>query len=269
MIAAPPEGPFETPLIVAELAAGRPAKVVWRNLLGGLTFQFGEGARREFLKWVPSGNGVDLSAEIRRLEWAVRYTKVPRVLARGADEQGSWFLSASVPGSSAVDERWKREPLTAVQAIGAGLRELHEALPVDGCPFFDWSVEARVSRARKAAGQGGLDPADWHPDTQALAGNAERALELLADIPPVDRLVVCHGDSCAPNTLVGDDGACSGHVDFDALGVADRWADLAVASWSTVWNYGPGWEEPLFEAYGVEPDWDRIRYYRLLWDVVD
>jgi kanamycin kinase len=51
------------------------------------------------------------------------------------------------------------------------------------------------------------------------------------------------------------------------LGVADRWADLAVATWSTQWNYGPGWEQPLLAAYGVAADPERIRYYRLLWDL--
>jgi hypothetical protein len=44
-------------------------------------------------------------------------------------------------------------------------------------------------------------------------------------------------------------------------------ADLAVATWSTTWNYGPGWEIPLLDAYGVDPDPDRTRYYRLLWEV--
>jgi len=51
------------------------------------------------------------------------------------------------------------------------------------------------------------------------------------------------------------------------LGVADRWADLAIATWSTTWNYGPGWETPLLDAYGVAPDPERSRYYRLLWDL--
>ena len=69
------------------------------------------------------------------------------------------------------------------------------------------------------------------------------------------------------NTLIGDDGRCTGHVDLGALGVGDRWADLAVASWSTVWNYGPGWEEPLYDAYGIAPDAEKIRYYRLLWSL--
>ena len=93
------------------------------------------------------------------------------------------------------------------------------------------------------------------------------ALAVVADPPPVDRLVVCHGDACAPNTLLSDDGSCSGHVDVGSLGVADRWADLAVATWSTAWNYGPGWESTLLDAYGIGPDPERAAYYRLLWDL--
>lgn len=86
-------------------------------------------------------------------------------------------------------------------------------------------------------------------------------------MPPVDRLVVCHGDACAPNTLLAGDGSWCGVVDLAALGAADRWADLAVATWSTRWNYGPGWEGLLLDAYGIAPDAERTAYYRLLWDV--
>ncbi len=92
-------------------------------------------------------------------------------------------------------------------------------------------------------------------------------MDRLEDVPPVDRLVVCHGDACAPNTLIGEDGRWCGHVDLGALGVADRWADLAVATWSLEWNYGPGWQSTLLKAYGVDPDPQRIAYYRLLWDL--
>jgi kanamycin kinase len=49
--------------------------------------------------------------------------------------------------------------------------------------------------------------------------------------------------------------------------VADRWRDVAVASWSTMWNVGPGYEETFIREYGLEPDWDRIRFYRLLYDL--
>ena len=40
-----------------------------------------------------------------------------------------------------------------------------------------------------------------------------------------------------------------------------------MATWSTGWNYGPGWEGTLLAAHGVEPDPVRTAYYRLLWDL--
>lgn len=115
------------------------------------------------------------------------------------------------------------------------------------------------------SGAGHLDPGGWHPEHRGLS--PARALALLDDPPGVDLAVVCHGDACAPNTLLTDDGTLSGRVDLGSLGVADRWADLAIATWSTRWNYGPGWETALLDAYGIGPDPERTAYYRLLWDL--
>ena len=56
-------------------------------------------------------------------------------------------------------------------------------------------------------------------------------------------------------------------VDLGKLGIADRWADLAVAGWSTDWNYGPGLDGLPYDTYGVDRDPQRIDYYRLLWDL--
>jgi kanamycin kinase len=290
VIAAPPEEPVEPPPAVSALAAGRPVRAVWRNLLGGLTFRIDpdpgsgpaahahadahpdahagaddpDGAPR-FAKWAPAGSGLDLAAEAVRLRWAARYAAVPPVLAEGGDGTGTWLLTRGLPGRSAVDERWKADPSAAVRAIGSGLRALHDALPVEDCPF-DWSTEPRLAKARAHVASGAVDPAAWPEELRPLR-TVEYAMRLLEDPPRVDRLVVCHGDACAPNTLVGDDGEPTGHVDLGALGVADRWADLAVATWSTRWNYGPGWEDPLLDAYGIEADEGRITYYRVLWEL--
>jgi kanamycin kinase len=170
---------------------------------------------------------------------------VPRVLGVGADSECAWLRTAALPGLSAVHPRWLAAPGAAVRAIGAGLRTLHDRVPARSCPF-DWSVASRL--------------AELTPGRRARLG----------DPPPVDRLVVCHGDACSPNTLIGDDGRCCGHVDFDCLGVADRWADLAVATLSLGWNYpGRAWDAEFFAAYGVEPDQPRIDYYRRLWQAPD
>jgi len=238
-IAGPPPTDVVVPEVVLTIAAGRPVRAVWENELGGLTFEVGAGDGRVFVKWSPGGDAPDLTVEAERLDWAARHTAVPPVLDVGREHGGSWMVTSALSGASAVAPEWIARPEIAVTGLGRGLRALHDALPVDDCPF-SWSVDERIVRA---------------------AAVVER------DAPPDDRPVVCHGDACAPNTVLDADGTCVGHVDLGRLGVADRWADLAVATWSTEWNYGPGWEGLLLDAYGVEPDPERTDFYRWLWDL--
>lgn len=240
-----PPGDTPVPGAVQALAAGRRLTAVWLNQLGGLTYLVGDD---QVVKWSPTSAGIDLGAEAARLAWARPFVTVPRVLDQGSDETGTWLVTERLPGANAVTERWRADPASAVHAVGEGLRALHDRLPVEGCPF-EWSAVSRLA----VKGAGGED----------ATGSS---LDLLREPPPVDLLVVCHGDACAPNTLIGDDGRWAGHVDLGRLGVGDRWADLAVATWSTQWNYGDGWEQPLLDAYGIEPDPERTAYYRALWD---
>jgi len=172
-----------------------------------------------------AGGRIDLRREAAGLSWAARYTRVPRVRQLGEDDTGSWLVTSPVDGTNAVDPRWLADPRTAVIAIGEGLRALHDALPVTSCPF-SWMAEERLAAARRLAEHGEQNRDRWHPTHRHLT--VEAALNLLERIPPVDE-VVCHGDSCAPNTLIDGSGRWSGHVDLGALGVADRWADLAVS----------------------------------------
>jgi kanamycin kinase len=237
---------------------------VWQNEDGGLTFELtGDGGRR-FVKWVPAGSTLDLAAEVDRLRWAGTFITVPRVLDSGTGADGSWLLTAALPGQNAVTERWRREPVTAATAIGRGLRALHDRLPVEDCPFT-WSAADRLQKNRAARHH---EPSRWHPAHAHLG--LDEVVARLSDPPSIDRLVVCHGDACAPNTLIGEDGDYCGHVDLGALGTADRWADLAIATWSLDWNYGlsgPDLQPVLLQAYGIDPDPERTAFYRLLWDL--
>lgn len=140
-----------------------------------------------------------------------------------------WLHTVALPGRSAVDPHWIARPRTATRAIGEALRRLHDSLPIESFPF------GRPS---------------WVP----------------ADAPSADLFVVCHGDACSPNTLIGDDAQWTGHVDFADLGVADRWADLAVAALSLEQNFEEGLEAELLDAYDVEADDERMAYYRARWE---
>ncbi|GAA3662248.1 aminoglycoside 3'-phosphotransferase [Microbacterium marinilacus] len=236
-----PAGDVEVPERVRALAGGAEIVPVWRNELGGVTFRAGA----LFIKHGPRHGEASMAEEAERLAWAAQWASVPSVLDQGETDDEEWLVTRAMDGETAVAPRWRERPATAVRAVAEGLRALHDALPVDACPF-DWSVPTRIIRAQE---RGSDVPA------------------ALRDPPPVDRLVVCHGDACAPNTLIGDDGRWTAHVDLGALGTADRWADIAVATMSLGWNYGPGWDGLFLEAYGVGPDPVRTEYYRALWDV--
>lgn len=260
MIAERPSDAVAVPMRVRTLIGARPFTTVWRTDVGGLTFEVQAGNDREFIKWVPAA--LDLESEVARLRWASEFLTVPQVLDHGRDDTGAWMVTAGLRGDNAVIDRWKADPRTAVTAIGEGLRAMHDTLPVGECPY-SWSNESRIADAHRRADSGRIDPAGFAHGSLDLP----TALRIADQPPPIDRLVVCHGDACAPNTLIDDSGTWTGHVDLGSLGVADRWADLAVATWSTQWNYGPGWERPLLDAYGIEPDPQRTAYYRLLWEL--
>jgi kanamycin kinase len=219
------------PDAVLELAAGRPLELAWRNELGGLTFRVGE----DFIKWNPPQTGVDLELERRRLDWLHGRHPAPRVIAFGADSAAQWLVTSGLPGGSAVGDTWRSRRPEAIRAIAAGLRAIH-AIPVDEFPA-EWTAEVWVGRTPRSLGPR----------------------------PPISDPVLVHGDACAPNTLIDPDGQWTGNVDFGDLAVGDRWADLAIASMSLDWNFGEGHQQQLFEAYGIEPDAERIRYYRALW----
>jgi kanamycin kinase len=224
-------GDDPVPGVVLELAGDRAAELVWRNELGRLTFRIGD----RYVKWNPSSTGVDLALERVRLEWLAGRHPAPRVLAYGEDSTAQWMVTEAVCGRSAVGDAWRARRPEAIRAIAAGLRALH-AVAIDDVPPA-WASEVWVGRT----------PASIGPR------------------PPIDDPVLVHGDACAPNTLIGDDGVWTGNVDFGDLAIGDRWADLAIASMSLDWNFGEGHQDELFDAYGIEPDAERIAYYRALW----
>lgn len=222
--------PDEQPAgVVSVLAGDSTPELVWRNELGGQTWRLGE----RYLKWSPDTAGLDLNNEVERLRWLLGRYPVPEVLDSGHDGRGSWILTAALAGTSAVSPRWRAHPEAAVRAIAEGLRRLHR-LDVDQFPsgWESWAT-------RRPAG--------------------------LGSPPAAEPLVVVHGDACAPNTLVGADGSFAGIVDVGDLVLGDRWADLAVASMSLEWNFGPDWEPSFFDAYGMERDDARVTYFRALW----
>lgn len=226
-------GGMAVPRIVRALAGTNEPELVWRNDLDGLTFRIGE----RFLKWNPPSSGIDLERERARLEWLAQRHPAPRVFDHGMDGEAQWMLTEAVPGESAVGDQWRSRRSEAIRAIATGLKAIH-AIPIGEFPAA-WTSKVWVGRQPPSIGKR----------------------------PPIETPVLVHGDACAPNTLISDDGRWTGNVDFGDLAVGDAWADLAIASLSLDWNFGEGHQGELFEEYGVAPDEERIGYYRALWDL--
>ena len=106
-------------------------RAVWVNEEGGVTFRVGDGV--EFIK-VANGGTARFTDEACRLRWAASYAAVPQVLGVGLDQtpdgDWAWLRTAGLRGLSAVHPHWLASPEVAVRAIGAGLRTLHDQLPV-------------------------------------------------------------------------------------------------------------------------------------------
>ena len=247
-LAGPPSEPIAVPRLVLDMleAQGLDDAIpqpVWQNSVGGVTFSVGrDGKSSFFVKHNPPGSGESLANEAERLRWIAGKHPAPEVVALETSGGHEVLLTRALPGTSAVAGEWKKQPSVAIRALGEGLRRLHE-LPVEECPY-DWGVAHRARADRIS----------------------QEALAALGEPPPIDRLVVCQGDPCAPNTLIADDGSFLAHVDLARLGTADRWADLAVMTLSLEWNYVGYNEADFWAAYGSEPDAHRIAYYRALWN---
>jgi kanamycin kinase len=223
-----------------------------------------EGGEALFLKVRAVEEAPTLAEEARRLEWARAHLPVPAVLGCGSDGDADWLLLEGLPGRDATAPELRARPGLTVPALARGLRRFHET-PVHACPFR-FTFDGALATVRRRVAEGRATHDDLHPEFSHLS--IEDAVSLLVELKPADEdLVVCHGDYCFPNVLVEGD-EVTAYLDLGELAVADRWWDLAVASWSTTWNVGTGYQQLFLDSYGIDPDPRRITFFRLLYDLV-
>ncbi|WUI03815.1 aminoglycoside 3'-phosphotransferase [Spirillospora sp. NBC_00431] len=233
---------------------------MWERVTAGLSGAM--VSRRDGIYRKESGDpSADLVGEGERLVW-LREQGLPA--AEVLECRPGLLVTREVPGRSWADP-WPPESLPRIIDALADLTRALHALPIAGCPF-DRRLAVTIPEALSADVD--LDDLDearrgWTRD--------DLARELLATRPPDEDedLAVCHGDLCAPNVLF-DPATCqvTGLIDTPRLGVADRWADLAIATRSMIDELNPqygAWAADRFlERYGVAPDPAKLTFYRLL-----
>jgi kanamycin kinase/aminoglycoside 3'-phosphotransferase-2 len=193
-------------------------------------------------------------AEHLRLRWLHGRVPVPEVVA--FEDPVLVLADVGAPSLAAA------APTDIGAVLGRTLRALHQ-LPIAECPF-DGRLPGVLERAGANVRDGHVDPHDFDADHLGLTPEAIYE-QLLATRPHVEDLVVAHGDYTPSNVLL----PASGDpvvIDVPALGVADRYRDLAIAHRDVFEDHGQAAWEGFLSAYGLvdHVEEERLYYYRLL-----
>jgi len=200
---------------------------------------------------------------------------VPKVYAYEEAQGRFYLLMSKCEGQMACAHEYMSNSSLQCRLLAEGLRRLWDA-DILGCPS-DQRLCNKLKAAEYQVAHGLVDMENVQPDTFGENGFRDpgELLQWLYENQPREELVLSHGDYCLPN-LFGIGENVTGYIDLGRMGIADKWCDIALCYRSLSDNYSgkykqqkgkayPGYEEMgLFHALGLEPDWEKIRYYILL-----
>ena len=197
---------------------------------------------------------------------------VPKVIAYEKYAENQYLLMSRVTGKMSCDDYYMSRPKELCEHLAQALKLLW-SVDISDCPR-QVTLDDELTEARYRVENNLIDVDDAEPDTYGPGGfeSPKALLEWLEANKPERELVLSHGDFCLPNVFI-DNGKLSGIIDLGDTGVNDKWLDIALCYRSLKHNADGTWgkkiyegfkPELLFEALGIEPDWEKIRYYILL-----
>ncbi|MCM1568540.1 MAG: aminoglycoside 3'-phosphotransferase [Roseburia sp.] len=214
----------------------------------------------------------DSENEYRMLTWLQGKLPVPEVIACGVMDKRLYLLMSKCSGEMACERKYMEQPEKLAGLLAEGLKRLWE-VDISDCPV-DARLQNKLARAAYYVEKGLVDMDYVEPETFGENGfkGPEELLQWLRDNRPKEEPVLSHGDFCLPNVFLSD-GRVTGYLDLGGAGVADKWCDIALCYRSLSHNYSgkygrqaySGFDgQLLFRELGIEPDWEKIRYYILL-----
>lgn len=201
---------------------------------------------------------------------------VPEVYSWERSGDRAYLLMSRCRGEMACAPEYMKAPVLQCRLLAEGLKKLW-SVDVSDCPC-DQRLSHKLEQARYQVENGLIDLDNVEPDTFGEKGFRDPAqlLQWLYDNMPDEDPVLSHGDYCLPN-IFGIQGEVSGYIDLGRSGIADKWCDIALCYRSLAHNYGGKYKRLqengehvdfdgnlLFRELGIEPDWEKLRYYILL-----
>lgn len=209
---------------------------------------------------------------IAAMQWLAERIPSPVVLAHEILDGKSFLLMSRIPGKMSCDPEHLEQPEVLVKVLAEGMKLLWQT-DTDGCPRLR-TMPCLLEEARYRVENGLVDMDNVEPETFGEGGFRDPAhlLSWLEAHPVPSEPVLAHGDYCLPNVFLLD-GKFSGFVDVGDAGLGEKWRDIALCWRSLRSNmdgaYGgvayPDFDpDVLFDALGIEPDWEQIRWHLLL-----
>ena len=217
-------------------------------------------------------SSASVQKQVEMMRWLEGKVPVPQVLAHEVENEKSYLLMSRMGGEMTCDTYYLEHPQILLEALACGLKMLWE-VDVRDCPRIR-DLDAVLEEARVRVESHLVDMEDAEPETFGEGGfeNPEQLLEWLENHRPSFEPVLSHGDFCLPNIFL-ENGQIAGFIDLGKTGVGDKWNDIALCYRSLKHNFdgtygGNVYEDfspdMLFEKLGINPDWEKIKYYLLL-----
>lgn len=210
--------------------------------------------------------------EREMMRWLGGKLPVPGIICHEISDGRSFLLMSRVPGKMSCDLSFINDPEQLIDILCEGLKMLWST-NISGCPC-DATLEQHLAAAEHRVKNELVDLDNVEPETFGENGfkDPEDLLAWLKANRPTEDIVLSHGDYCLPNVFADEKGI-SGFIDLGRAGYADRYRDIAICYRSLTSNLRGSYgghppvdfdADELFRKLGIEPDWEKIRYYILM-----
>ena len=185
---------------------------------------------------------------VNMMNWSQDFVIVPKVLCFEQTEEFDFLLMSKINGKMACDSDFLENSDLLLELLAKTLKQMW-AVDVKNCPRVN-SLEKKLAIAEYFVNHNLVDVENTEPSTFGPDGfeNPKELLKWLKE-------------------------NLSGLIDLGDFGVADKYQDIALCYRSLKHNFdgsfgGKIYEDfnadLFFEKLGLEPDWEKIRYYTLL-----
>lgn len=203
----------------------------------------------------------DVRREYDIVNWLSAKLNLPGIIYY---EETKKFNTLIMSGMKGVDLETLKGNISIDEYIDYYARALKMIRSIDiiGCPY-DNCVNNRLNELSYLIENGlaDINVDGWEDDTEFV--NSTELYNYLKANKPEEDPVFSHGDICNSNIFIYNGEI--GFIDLGRCGIADKWMDIAFCVREIrEMNNAAKWIDLFFNKLGMEPDWEKIKYFILL-----